>query len=421
MRQSQLVTRTSKQVSSEEVSINAQLLTRAGFVQKLMAGVYSMLPLGTRVLQKIENVVRDEMGKLGGQEILMPALQPKDIWVTTGRWDAIDVLFKLKGSGDRDLALGPTHEEVVTPLVASFVDSYRDLPVSVFQIQTKFRNEARAKSGLLRGREFRMKDLYSFHTTQACLDEFYDRATEAYHNVFRRCGLGERTVFTAALGGAFSRFSHEFQTLTPYGEDQVYQIPGTDVWVNHEILADPTALSDLGIGGGVDTEALVPQKAIEVGNIFKLGTRFSDACGLTYSDEQGARKPVIMGCYGIGSSRVMGTVVEVLHDERGMQWPQEIAPYEVHLISLARSEQEAAGAEELYHKLMSAGIEVLFDDRPKLRAGEKFADADLIGLPHRVVFGSKTLESGQLEWKRRASAEASFLPFEKLVLAVRPA
>lgn len=415
MRQSDLFTKTSKNIAGEEVSINAQLLTRAGFTNRLIAGVYSMLPLGTRVLQKIEGVIRDEMCKLGGQEISLPALHPKDIWEQTGRWDKMDILFKLKGSGDRDLALGPTHEEVVTPLAGAFIDSYRDLPVSMFQIQTKFRNEARAKSGLLRGREFRMKDLYSFHANQECLDAFYERSVDAYRAVFNRCGLGGSTVLTAASGGAFSRFSHEFQTLTQYGEDLVYNVPGTDVWVNHELLEDPGALKELGIEAGADIKSFEARKSIEVGNIFKLGTRFSDAFGLAYTDEQGGKKPVLMGCYGIGSTRVMGAVVELLHDDKGMIWPDEIAPYRVHLVSLAKSDEETAAVDGIYNKLIEAGIEVLYDDRPKVRAGEKFADADLIGIPHRVVVGSKSLESGQLEWKKRAEAAANLVSFDSLV------
>jgi prolyl-tRNA synthetase len=304
MRQSSLVTKTSKETSKEEPSRNAQLLVRAGFINRLMAGVYSFLPLGNRVLQNIEQIVREEMNGLGAQEILMPALHPREIWDKTGRWDKVDVLFRFKGQGDRDLCLGPTHEEVVTPLVGNFIRSYRDLPTAVYQIQTKFRNEVRAKSGLLRGREFRMKDLYSFHTSLEDLDQYYERAIEAYKRVFVRCGLGERTVVTFASGGIFSKYSHEFQTITEYGEDVVFRVPGKDLAINRELIEDEEVLSEL-----VPTDsatgkrmALEELKSIEVGNIFKLGSRFSDAFGLSYLDAAGARQPIYMGCYGIGPS-----------------------------------------------------------------------------------------------------------------------
>ena len=416
MRFTQLVTRTAKQIAESDVSRNAQLLTRAGFVNRLMAGVYSYLRLGYRVLAKIENIVRQEMDAIGGQEILMPALHPKEIWDTTERWDKIDVLFKLKGAGDRDLALGPTHEETVTPLIGSFINSYRDLPKAVYQIQTKFRNEARAKSGLLRGREFRMKDLYSFHTTQADLDAFYERAIVAYKKIFQRLGLGDMTVMTYASGGAFSKFSHEFQTITPYGEDVIYKIPGKDIAINKEIMHETEALKEIGV---TDVAALEEVKAIEVGNIFKLGTRFSDAFGSRFADEKGTPQPVIMGCYGLGPSRVMGTIAEVLGEDQGLVWPREVAPYHVHLVTLARDEAERAKCDEWYDKMTAAGIEVLYDDRLGVRAGEKLADADLIGIPMRVLISQKSLEKNSAEVKARTAKEAGLVPLESLIQSLR--
>lgn len=410
MKISQLLTKTTKDISRSDVSRNAQLLTRAGYIHKLMAGVYSFLPLGLRTLNKIENIIRQEMDMVGAQEVLMPALQPKEIWETTERWNKVDVLFKLSGQGDRDLALGPTHEEVVTPLVTNFVKSYRDLPKSVYQIQTKFRNEPRAKSGLLRGREFRMKDMYSFHTSQDNLDAFYTRATAAYKNIYKRCGLGDITLLTYASGGIFSRYSHEFQTITPYGEDIVYRIPGSDIAVNKEIISDQTVLAELipNYKPG-DEEKLEELKAIEVGNIFKLGSRFCDAFGASYTDDQGKNNPIVMGCYGIGPSRVMGTIAECLSDERGLIWPAAIAPYSVHLVSLSRDSGEIARCDEIYDQLRSLSIDVLYDDRVGVQAGEKLADADLIGLPHRIVVSKKTLAENKVEWKQRASSESVLL------------
>ena len=414
MRLSELATKTQKQTSDSDVSRNAQFLTRAGYVGRLMAGVYSFLPLGMRVLNNIENIIREEMNSIGGQEILMPALQPKDIWEKTGRWDKVDILFKLKGAGDRDLALGPTHEEVVTPLMAGFIQSYRDLPKAVYQIQTKFRNEARAKSGLLRGREFRMKDLYSFHASQGDLDAFYEQATAAYHRIFKRCGLGGITLLTYASGGIFSRYSHEFQTVTPYGEDVIYRVPGTEIAINKEIIDDQDVLKELipGYKPG-DEKNLEEVKAIEVGNIFKLGTRFAESFSAGFTAADGTQIFPVMGCYGIGPSRVMGTIAECLSDEDGLVWPEQVAPYHIHLVSLVNEAADIEKCEKIYKQLCAEGVSVLYDDRDA-RAGEKLADADLIGLPHRVILGKKTLATGSFEWKKRIETESNILPLEKL-------
>ena len=409
--------KTTREASADEVSKNAQLLGRAGFVNQLMAGVYSYLPLGLRVLNKIERVVREEMDAIGGQEILMPALHPKDIWETTGRWDKMeDVLFKFKGAGDRDLTLGPTHEEVVTPLGASVIASYRDLPKAVYQIQSKFRNEARAKSGLLRGREFRMKDMYSFHATQEDLDAFYDKTLDAYMRVYDRLGLGGgRTLVTYASGGAFTKYSHEFQTLTDSGEDRVYVLGDGRHGINEEILDDGGAMADIigrhkGSYADGDEKKLEQVKAIEVGNIFKLGSRFSEAFGFKFLDKDGVAKYPVMGCYGIGPSRLMGTIAEVLSDENGLVWPEDVAPYKVNLMTL-RADDAACVAlgDKVYDALQAAGVEVLYDDRDA-RAGEKFAEADLIGCPWQAVVGPKGAAAGIVEWKNRATGEGCELP-----------
>lgn len=415
MKISKLFTRTSKNIQSDEVSRNAQLLMRAGFIDKLMAGAYSYLPLGLRVLNKIENIIREEMNSIDGQEILLPGLHPKEIWERTGRWDTVDVLFKLKGSGNRDLALGPTHEEVVTPVVSQFVKSYKDLPFAAYQIQTKYRNEARAKSGLLRGREFRMKDMYSFHANQQCLDEFYERVVAAYKRVYERCGLGEITYITFASGGMFSTYSHEFQTVTEYGEDTIYLVPGTNIAINKEIINDENALKGIipAYQKG-DEKKLQEARAIEVGNIFKLGTKFSDAFSATYADEKGSRQSIIMGCYGIGPSRVMGTVAECLSDKNGLAWPSEISPYTVHLVSLFKDEAGRTAADSLYQQLEGMGIDVLYDDRTNISSGQKFSDADLIGIPIRIVVSPRTISNGLAEIKLRKSTEVSTHPIKQI-------
>ncbi len=414
MRLSNLFTRTIKESAQGDISRNAQLLTRAGYIDQLMSGVYSFLPLGVRVLERIETIVREEMNRLGSQEILMPALQPREIWDLTARWDKVDVLFKFKGAGERDLALGPTHEEVVTPLVTRFVRSYRDLPVAVYQIQTKFRNEPRSKSGLLRAREFRMKDMYSFHAEEGSLDEFYEKAIVAYRRVFSRCGIGPFTLLTHASGGVFSRYSHEFQTVTPFGEDVIYRVPGTEITINRELIDDVSAVAEFLPGYQGDKGNFEALKSIEVANIFKLGSRFTDAFSARYTDKSGTSRSIVMGCYGLGSSRVMGTIVECLADDKGLVWPEEVAPCRVHLVSLLQKDEERKQCDDIYRKL-SARVTVLYDDRRNLQVGKKLADADLIGLPHRVIVSPKTLTAKAVEWKRRTSDDTKLLTVEKLL------
>lgn len=409
MKQSNLLTKTKKNVSEQETSINAQLLERAGYVSKLMSGVYSYLPLGLKVLENIEHIVKEEMDACGAQEILMPALQPKENWLKTERWDAVDILYKLKGAGDRDLCLGPTHEEIVTPLVGEYIKSYKDLPRAVYQIQTKFRNEARPKSGLLRGREFRMKDLYSFHMNQEDLDRYYDIITGVYLNIFKRCGLEATTYLTYASGGIFSKYSHEFQTITPYGEDTIFVCEPCKVAVNKEIIADQSSCPKC------NNSNLEEKKSIEVGNIFKLSSRFSDAFDLSYADNSGKPQKILMGCYGLGTSRLVGAIVELMHDERGIIWPKSVSPFDVHLIALGKNEEDISQANKIYEQLSSAGIKTLYDDRLQVQAGEKFADSDLIGIPVRIIVSAKTLAQNSVEVKMRNSSASELVAIDSLI------
>ena len=401
MKQSQLFTKTTKDALKDEVSVNAQLLIRAGFIDKLMAGVYTILPLGLRTMNKIENIIREEMNAISGQEIFMPTLQPKENWQKTGRWETMDDLYKVKDASGREAALGPTHEEIVAPLMQRFINSYRDLPFSVYQFQNKFRMELRAKSGILRGREFIMKDLYSFHLSEDDLDSYYEKAKKAYAKIFQRVGLGEVTHLTFASGGSFTKYSHEFQTITPAGEDIIYICSKCRSAVNKEIKNEVETCPECG------NAEFMEEKAIEVGNIFKLMNRFSKPFGLGVKDEKGESREILMGCYGIGLGRLMGTAVEVHHDEKGMIWPSAIAPFQVHLLSLNQYEK----AQEIYDELEKAGMEVLFDDR-EANAGVKFADADLIGLPFTVVVSEKNSRDNRVEIKNRKTGETEYVPLD---------
>jgi prolyl-tRNA synthetase len=404
MKQSQLFTKTQKDAPKDEVSVNAQLLIRAGYVDKVMAGVYTFLPLGLRVMKKIENIIREEMDAIGGQEIFMPTLHPKENWLTTGRWDSMDDLFKVKDKSDREFVLGPTHEEIVAPLVKKFINSYKDLPKYVYQFQNKFRMELRAKSGLLRGREFLMKDFYSFHLDEADLDAYYEKAKIAYKKVFERAGIGEKTFLTFASGGSFSKYSHEFQTISAAGEDIIFVCKNCQLAFNREIMDDIQKCPECG-------EAVFDEeKAIEVGNIFKLMTKYSAPFNFMVKDENGKEQTVIMGCYGIGLSRLMGAIVEVLHDDKGIIWPEAVAPFKVHLLSLGKNGE----AEKIYADLQKKQIEVLFDDRD-VTAGQKFADADLIGIPYRIVVSEKSMAAGGVEMKKRNEEKSEIINSAELL------
>ncbi|OGL59042.1 hypothetical protein A3E96_03280 [Candidatus Uhrbacteria bacterium RIFCSPHIGHO2_12_FULL_46_13] len=401
MFQSKLFGKTLRDPPKDEQSINARLLVQAGYVEKLMAGVYSFLPLGLRVLNKIENIIREEINVIGGQELLLPALHPREAWEQTGRWETVDDLYKLTDSSGRDFALGATHEEIITPLAKRDISSYRDLPLALYQFQTKFRMELRAKSGLLRGREFMMKDLYSFHVNEEDFNAYYKKVADAYKKIFNRTGIGERTVFTFASGGTFSKYSHEFQTLTSAGEDTIYLCEHCGVAVNGEIIDEQKVCPEC----GRPKDDLKIEKAIEVGNIFPLKTKFSEPFKLTYKDEKGEDRPVLMGCYGIGLGRVTGTIVEVHHDKEGICWPSAVAPYQVHLVRLSDEPEIVKQANALYEKINKLGLDVLYDDRDA-SAGVKLKDADLIGLPLRLVVSDKTVKDGVYELKERMSSRA---------------
>jgi prolyl-tRNA synthetase len=411
MRQSKLFTKTRKDAPSDETSKNAELLIRAGFVHKEMAGVYDYLPLGLRVMNKISNIVRDEMNKVGGVEMKLTVLQDAENWQKSGRWDdaVVDNWFKTKLKNDTELGLGFTHEEPLTNLLKNHISSYKDLPVVAYQIQAKFRNELRAKSGVMRGREFVMKDMYSFSKNEEEHNLFYKEVQKAYKRVYDRTGIGHLTYMTFASGGTFSKYSHEFQTLTTAGEDVIYVDEESGLAVNHEVLNDEV-LTSLGLV----REKLVEHKAVEVGNIFTLGAKYSEPLELNYADDTGKMNPVFMGSYGIGIGRIMGTVVEVLSDDKGMIWPKEIAPFAVHLISAGNDENVLNTAEEIYTNLTNAGIEVLFDDRDT-GAGEKFNDSDLIGIPLRVVVGKRSLEAGEVEIKERRDEKTKMVKIESIV------
>jgi prolyl-tRNA synthetase len=411
MRQSAYFLKTSKTTSKDDVSVNARLLEQGGFVQKVMAGVYSYLPLGYLVLSKIETIVREEMNAVGGQEIFMPALHPKENWMRTKRWEGLDILFKVKSQHGYEIALGPTHEEIVTPMAQKVIFSYRDLPQAVFQIQSKFRDEPRVKSGLLRGREFRMKDMYSFHASEADFEKYYDIVAQAYHRIFKRLDLDP--FYTEASGGTFSKFSHEFQVEISQGEDTIYVCNNCALAKNKEIYTEGVLCTKCGKSDYRET------KASEVGNIFSLKTKFSDAFGLNFTDESGEVNPVIMGCYGLGPSRVMGVLVERFHDENGIMWPKSIAPFQIHLVSLSANKDKEVNraAEKLYADLQESGVEVLYDDRDK-STGEKFADSDLIGIPLRLVISPKTLKDGKVELKVRSKTEAEYLGFERIAVLI---
>lgn len=413
MKMSQLYTKTSKTVPADETAKNAQLLIQAGYIHKEMAGVYAFLPLGKRVLDNIANIVREEMNAVGGQEVQMTVLQPKEIFEKTDRWDdaKVDNWFKTKLNNGTELGMGLTHEEPIVDSMKDFISSYKDLPISVYQIQSKFRNELRAKSGLLRGREFTMKDMYSFARSQEEHDEIYEQIAEAYARVYTRLGIGDITYRTYADGGIFTKkFSDEFQTISPIGEDTIYVHEGKKIAFNEEIMSDET-LEKM----GVKREELVEKRGVEVGNIFPLESKYSDALELFYSDEKGEQQSIIMGCYGIGISRLVGMLAEHFSDEKGLVWPEAVAPFKVIISQLGDDDTVTQHAYDMYQKLTDKGVAVLWDDRIDARPGEKFADADLLGIPYRVIVSAKTVAANTFEVKQRTSAESQMLDLEAVI------
>lgn len=416
MKQSILFTKTTKETPKDEVSKNAILLQRAGFIHKEMAGVYDLLPLGLRVFNKIVNIIREEMNALGGEEVSLSSLQNKETWEPTDQWsdDKVDVWFKTNLKNGTEVGLALTHEAALTNLVKDFVNSYRDLPRYIYQFQTKFRNETRARSGLMRLREFVMKDMYSFSKNNTQHMEFYSKAEEAYKKIYNKLGLGDVTYLTFASGGFFAKYSHEFQTILETGEDTIYVNEAKKIAINKEVYNDDI-LEELGL----NKKDMVEKRAVEVGNIFTLGTRFSEALGLNYLTENGEKQPVIMGSYGIGPARVMGTIVELFADDKGIVWPANIAPFKVHLLALGENEEVLKTAAKLYEDLNKDSIEVLFDDRINITNGEKFAEADLIGCPWRIVISEKTLKENKVELKARTSDQALLIDFKDIAKNVK--
>jgi len=420
MRQSQLFTKTRREAPADELSMNAKLLLRAGFIHKEMAGVYTLLPLGLRVIKKIEAIIRKEMNSIGGIEMKTSVLQNKEVWEKANRWDdlVVDNWFKTTLKNGTEVGLSFTNEEAYSNILKQFVSSYKDLPAYPYDFKEIFRNEARSKSGILRGREFYWKALYSFSKDEAEHLEFYEKAMEAYKNIFNSVGIGDKTYLTFASGGTFSKFSHEFQTICDAGEDIIYineddfgkglKMAKGCAAVNKEIWTEDLK-KELSI------KTYVEKKAIEVGNIFTLSTKFSQPFNLTFKNEKGEDTLVFMGSYGIGLGRLMGTIVEVFHDDNGIIWPENVSPFTVHMVSLCKSEEDIKKADELYELLIKSGVEVLYDDRSDMSAGAKFADSDLIGIPKRIIISPKTLEKEAVEVKNRKSGEVEIVEIKKVI------
>lgn len=411
MRQSKIFVKTRKEAPKDEQSRNASLLIRGGFIDKLHAGVYSYLPLGYLVLKNIENIIREELMKVGSQEIFMPSLHPKENWQTTGRWDTMTDLYRVSDKSGRENALAPTHEEVVVPLVKQFVNSYKDLPFSVFQFQNKFRMELRAKSGVLRTREFIMKDMYSFHRDEVDMHIFYEKMSDVYEKIFNRVGMGHLTYKTYASGGSFSKFSHEFQMITPAGEDTINICDDCRVAVNKEIIETQKTCPVCG------SDKLREDRSIEVGNIFELKTKFTEPFEFLFKDEKGKENIVNMGCYGIGLGRVLGASVEASSDEKGIIWPESIAPFKYHLVEITSRDggnKTKEFSEKLYEYLKNKNTTVLYDDREKT-AGEKFSDSDLLGIPYRIVVSDRSISSGEFEIKNRKSGDVRVVGEKELL------
>jgi len=408
MRLSQNFTHTLREAPADEVSRNAQLLIRAGFVYKVMAGVYAYTPLGLRVVENIKQIVREEMNAIGGQELIMTNLQAKEPWEETTRWsdEVVDIWFKTKLQDGTDLGLAWSHEEAILAMMRQYVQSYKDLPIKVYQFQTKLRNELRAKAGIMRGREFVMKDMYSLHSSAEDLDAFYEQSIEAYKRCYDRFGIGDETFVTFASGGAFTKFSHEFQTICDAGEDILYVHRGKNIAVNEEVLDE--AVKELGIS----KDELEKVKSAEVGNIFNFGTEKCDQMNLHFTDKDGTEKPIYLGSYGIGITRVMGVIVEKFADDRGIVWPEQIAPAKVYLVQIGQESKETADA--LYDELMGKGIEAIYDDRDE-RPGAKFADSELMGIPYRITVSDRLLGDEKFELTPRTTGVAELLTREELL------
>ena len=423
MRQSHLFTKTRREAPADEVSKNAELLTRGGFIHKEMAGVYSFLPLGLRVLNKVENIIREEMDQIGGIEMRTSVLQTKEIWEKSNRWsdEVVDTWFKTKLKNGGEVGLSFTNEEAYSNILKQYVNSYKDLPIFPYDFKNIFRNEVRSKSGIMRGREFYWKALYSFSKDEEEHNIFYEKAKVAYQNIFKRIGIGHLTYLTFASGGSFSKFSHEFQTITSVGEDTIYLDENSGIAINKEVYNDEI-IAELKLS----KENLVEKRAVEVGNIFSLGTKFSAPFDLKYKNENGEEKLIVMGSYGIGLSRLMGTVVEVLSDDKGIVWPESIAPFQVHLLAIGADEEILTEANKVYESLLKANVEVLFDDRAEISAGEKFADSDLLGIPFRAVVSARSMKDlsagagGGIELKKRTEEKGKIISLNELLKLLAP-
>ena len=412
MKQSKLFTKTKKEAPADEVSKNAEFLIRAGFIYKEMAGVYSYLPMGLRVIKKIENIIREEMDLIGGTEMKTSILQNKEVWEKTNRWDdkEVDIWFKTKLKNDTEIGLSWSNEENFTNILKQYVNSYKDLPIYAYDFKEIMRNEVRSKSGIMRGREFYWKALYSFSKDEKEHNDFYEKMKITYGNIFKKVGIGHLTYLTFASGGAFSKYSHEFQTITGAGEDTIYVSEDNAIAINKEVFEDDVIASL-----GLEKNKLVEHRGIEVGNIFTLGTSKAESLDLYYTDEKGNKIPAFIGSYGIGLGRLMGTVVEVLSDDKGIIWPESIAPFKVHLLALGDDEGVTTEANNVYEKLLKNNIEVLFDDRVGLSAGEKFADSDLIGLPYRTVVSLRSMKENGIELKKRTEEKGKVVSVEELI------
>ena len=409
-RMSKLFTKPRREAPADEASHNAQLLIQAGFIHKEMAGVYSYLPLGLRIVNKIKHIVSAEMESLGSQELIMSTIQSKEVWEKTDRWsdEKVDVWFKSQLKNGNEIGFGWSHEEPITDMMKYHIASYADLPRYVHQFQNKLRNEVRAKSGIMRCREFIMKDMYSYSLNEEQHVAFYDKATDAYMNVFRHVGLGDSTFVTSAAGGLFTeKFSHEFQTLCEAGEDVIYVHKDGKRALNEEIFNDET-LQKM----GAEKSDFEEKKAAEVGNIFTFGTKKCEELGLHFTDAEGNKQAPFLGSYGIGITRLMGVIAEVFSDQKGLVWPASVAPYDAHIIALDGKEKEA---EEAVSVLEKGSVKVLYDDRADRSAGEKFADADLIGIPWRIVVSKRTMEKEMVELRYRKTGETELFPGSQLI------
>lgn len=418
MRITQLFTKTRREAPKDETFKNAQLLIRAGYIHKEMAGVYDYLPLGLLVIEKVKQIVREEMNAIGGQEMLMSSLQRREVWEKTDRWDEgkVDVWFKSALQSGTEVGFGWSHEEPITEMMREHIQSFRDLPAYVYQFQNKMRNELRAKSGIMRGREFLMKDLYSYSPDEESHEQFYEEVRQAYHRIFNRLGIGDVTYYTFASGGAFTQFSHEFQTICEAGEDTVYLDRKKGLAVNEEVMSDEL-LGQL----GMKRDELEEVRSAEVGNIFSFGTTKSDQLDLRFTDQEGGQQDVVLGSYGIGITRVVGVLAELFGDEKGLCWPKEVAPYAAHLVVLGEDVAVREAAEKAYQQLTDEGISVLFDDREDISAGEKLSDADLLGMPQRLLISKKTIEAEQIEVADRTESETEMLELPAVVRKLKEA